>query len=153
MSKTPDNSSILDRSAGFMMGVTSRKMTQLFMQRLKPYDITPEQWMVLYCIQEKDGMIQKEIASRACKDKPTTTRILDALESKGLITKQTGPSDRRSFLVYATEKGRQLIAQTEEIERTAVKDVTSGLSKTEYDQLISLLRRIGDSIDHLTDKE
>jgi DNA-binding MarR family transcriptional regulator len=98
-------------------------------------------------------MIQKEIANRACKDKPTTTRILDALESKGLITKQTGPSDRRSFLVYATEKGRQLIAQTEDIEKKTVEDATSGLSKTEYDQLIALLRRIGDNIDNLTDKE
>ncbi|TNJ60665.1 MarR family transcriptional regulator [Paenibacillus hemerocallicola] len=153
MAKSPDNPGILDRSAGFMMGVTSRKLSQVFTQRLRLYDITPEQWMVLYCIQERDGMIQKEIAQRACKDKPTTTRILDVLESKQWITKQTGKSDRRSFLVYATDKGRELISQTEGIEIKTVKDATSGLSEAEYDQLLSLLRRIGDNIDHLTEKE
>lgn len=153
MAKSPGNPGILDRSAGFMMGVTSRKLSQVFTQRLRRYDITPEQWMVLYCIQERDGMIQKEIAQRACKDKPTTTRILDVLESKRWITKQTGTSDRRSFLVYATDKGRELIALTEAIEIQTVRDATSGLSEAEYDQLLSLLRRIGDNIDNLPDKE
>ena len=67
-------SSLLERSVGFMMGVASRKISQLFMQRLKPYDITPEQWIVLFYVHEHEGMIQTEIAQRTCKDKPTTTR-------------------------------------------------------------------------------
>lgn len=141
------------RSAGFLMGVTSRKMSQLFTQRLKPFDITPEQWSVLYCVRERGGMIQTEIARQACKDKPTTTRILDALEAKGWITKRPGRTDRRSFVVHASESGAELIARTESVERQCLEDATSGIGREEYNQLIRLLRRIGDNIDSLTDNE
>ncbi|CAG7646612.1 MarR family winged helix-turn-helix transcriptional regulator [Paenibacillus allorhizosphaerae] len=153
MSKQATNRSILDSSAGFLMGATYRKISQLFMQRLKPYDITPEQWLVLYCVGEQKGMIQKDIAAKASKDKPTTTRILDMLESKGLVIKQPGQSDRRSFIVHTTDKGKELIAQTEAIERKAVEDATAGMSTDEYNLLIGLLHRIGENIDHLNAKE
>ncbi|MEF3302817.1 MarR family winged helix-turn-helix transcriptional regulator [Paenibacillus sp. GYB003] len=153
MANEPTSSGILDRSAGFMMGLTSRKMSHLFTNRLKPYAITPEQWMVLYCVQEREGMIQTEIAARSGKDKPTTGRILDALEAKGFVTKRTGPTDRRSYHVFITETGRELVRQTAPIERQAVKDATSVLSEAEYEQLLALLRRIGDHIDQITANE
>ncbi|RKN82075.1 MarR family winged helix-turn-helix transcriptional regulator [Paenibacillus ginsengarvi] len=143
------SASILDRSAGFMMGLTSRKLSHLFTQRLKPYDITPEQWMVLYCIHEREGMIQTEIAARSGKDKPTTGRILETLESKGFVTKQIGKTDRRSFVVFITDAGKELLEQTEPIERQTVADATTALSTAEYEQLLLLLRRIGDTIDHM----
>jgi DNA-binding MarR family transcriptional regulator len=133
-----------------MLGVISRKVTQLFTQRLKGYDITPEQWVVLYRVQQQNGMIQKEIAERSGKDRPTTTRILDVLESKQLVLRKTGESDRRSFLVYATDKGRELIRQTEAIERLAMKDATAGFSREEHELLLKLLYRIGQNVDNLT---
>ncbi|CAG7627148.1 Transcriptional regulator SlyA [Paenibacillus solanacearum] len=153
MTKQAPPRSILDGSAGFLMGATYRKISQLFLQRLKPYDITPEQWLVLYCVHEHNGMIQKDIAAKSSKDKPTTTRILDMLESKGFVTKQPGLSDRRSFVVHATDKGKALIAATEAIERKAVEDATAGINAEEYELLIGLLHRIGDNIDRLNDKE
>lgn len=153
MSKPASNRNMLDSSAGFMMGVTYRKISQLFMQRLKPFDITPEQWLVLYCVREQDGMIQKDIAAKSYKDKPTTTRILDVLESKGMVVRQPGESDRRSFIVHATEKGKELIDETEALERKAVEDATAGINHAEYDLLIELLHRIGDNIDRLNAKE
>jgi DNA-binding MarR family transcriptional regulator len=38
----------------------------------------------------------------------TLTNILDRLESRGLIRRETNPGDRRSFLVYLTPKGRRV---------------------------------------------
>lgn len=153
MSMKENRSNVFEHSAGFNLGLTYRKMSQLFTNRLKPYDITPEQWTVLYCIRVKDGMIQKEIAELASKDKPTTTRILDVLEAKGLIYKKAGEADRRSFLVYLTDKGRDVAAQTETIEHQAVQDATAGISEDEYEHLLELLRRIGANTDRLNERE
>ncbi|WP_274361754.1 MarR family winged helix-turn-helix transcriptional regulator [Paenibacillus thermotolerans] len=140
---------ILDESVGFLMGVTYRKISNLFMQRLKDYGITSEQWLVLYCICERDGMMQKDIAERSGKDRPTTTRILDVLHEKGWIVKKAGDSDRRSFLVYATDSGKALIRETEQIERQTVREATAGITGEEYILLIKLLNRIGNNIDQL----
>ncbi len=140
---------VLDDSAGFLLGVTYRKMTNLFHQRLKPYGITSEQWIVLYCIHENHGLMQKDIAERTSKDRPTITRILDALSSKGLIKKEAGIDDRRSNRIYASDEGKALIEETADIEHRTVAEATAGLSTEEYELLIKLLNQIGETIKRL----
>ncbi|MFB9276131.1 MarR family winged helix-turn-helix transcriptional regulator [Cohnella cellulosilytica] len=132
----------LTRSAGFMLGTSYRKVSALFQSRLKPHAITPEQWSVLYQVNLEDGLIQKDIAERAGKDRPTTTRILDHLEQKGLVGRRTGDRDRRSFQVGITDKGKELIRETLPIERRANEEVRRCMSDEEYDTLIRLLIRI-----------
>jgi len=129
-------------AVGFIMGVTYRKIAALLQHRLKEHDITPEQWSVLNQIDQSEGLIQKEIADRTGKDKPTTTRILDLLEQKGLIHKQTGKQDRRSFVVFSTERGKALIRETIAIEQGVTEEVKRCMSEDEYRVLMDLLERI-----------
>ncbi|CAM4474366.1 MarR family transcriptional regulator [Paenibacillus phoenicis] len=129
-------------AVGFIMGVAYRKISALLQHRLKDYDITPEQWSVLHQIYQSDGLIQKEIADRSGKDKPTTTRIIDLLESKGLVRKQAGKRDRRSFLVFSTERGKELIRETLPIERSVTEEVKRIMDAEEYEKLMELLQRI-----------
>lgn len=143
----------LTRSAGFMMGTAYRKVSALFQSRLKPFDITPEQWSVLYQVHLRDGLIQKEIAERAGKDRPTTTRILDHLEKKGLVARKTGARDRRSFQVGITDKGRRLIRETLPIEKRANADVRGCMNEEEYDALIRLMIRIDQHMTHILERE
>ncbi|MFD0677343.1 MULTISPECIES: MarR family winged helix-turn-helix transcriptional regulator [unclassified Paenibacillus] len=151
MEKTTGNG--MEHSIGFNMGVTYRKLTNLLQYRLKEYDITPEQWSVLYQVARADGLIQKEIADRAGKDRPTTTRILDQLEGKGCIYKKTGENDRRSFLVHITDKGKLLIEKTLPIERQVINEVKEWMTADEYDLLLELLLRINNRMSELTDIE
>lgn len=127
---------------GFVMGVTYRKIAALLQHRLRDYEITPEQWSVLFQIDRSEGLIQREIADRTGKDKPTTTRIIDHLENKGLVYKEPGKSDRRSFLVFSTDRGKTLIKETCGIEQGVTDEVKSCLSEEEYDLLMELLIRI-----------
>lgn len=135
------------------MGTTYRKLSALFQNGLKEYDITPEQWSVLFQIDRSEGLIQKEIAKRSGKDKPTTTRILDHLEGKGLIYKKTGENDRRSFKVYITDKGKALIKETVPIEDQVTEEIKTCISSEEYELLMGLLIRINNHIEQITDGE
>lgn len=138
---------------GFLMGTTYRKVSLLFQNGLKEYDITPEQWSVLFQIDRTEGLIQKEIAKRSGKDKPTTTRILDHLESKGLVYKRTGEKDRRSFKVYITDKGRALVKETVPVEDKVTEEIMNCISSEEYEVLMELLLRINNHVDQITDGE
>lgn len=144
--KPHDNSQL---PIGFALGLTYRKVSGLFQHRLSPYGVTPEQWSALYQIDRSQGLIQKEIAERTGKDKPTTTRILDHLEKKGLIYKKAGERDRRSFLVYSTELGKSVIRETTSIEDSVTEDVRSCLTDQEYDKMLELLQRIRETISGL----
>jgi MarR family transcriptional regulator, transcriptional regulator for hemolysin len=142
---------------GFAMGITHRKLSALFQQRLGAHGITPEQWSTLNQIDRAQGLIQREIAERTGKDKPTTTRILDHLEKKGLIYKKAGEHDRRSFLVFSTELGQAVIRETTPIEDSVTADVKQCISEAEYDVMMELLERIrqhiGGKVGHADQQE
>ncbi|WP_206098471.1 MarR family winged helix-turn-helix transcriptional regulator [Paenibacillus montanisoli] len=130
------------QSAGFAIGLAYRKLSALLQQRLGEYDITTEQWSVLNQVYRTPGMIQKDIADRVGKDKPTTTRILDLLERKGLVLKQAGQQDRRSFLVFCTEQGASAMRETAPIEESVTADVRACMSDEEYALFMNLLMRV-----------
>ncbi|WP_308634884.1 MarR family winged helix-turn-helix transcriptional regulator [Paenibacillus silvisoli] len=130
------------QSAGFALGLAYRKLSALLQHRLSHYDITTEQWSVLNQIYRQPGMIQKDIADRVGKDKPTTTRILDLLERKGLIRKQAGEQDRRSFLVFCTEQGETIMHETTPIEDSVSAEVRTCMNEEEHALLMELLSRI-----------
>ncbi len=143
----------LDQSLGFTLGVASRRMSQLFAHRLKEYGISPEQWSVLHLIAGQEGLIQKEVAERSFKDKPTVTRILDVLEEKGLISRKPGEQDRRSFRLYPTDKGRAVALQTEPLERGVNGELAERLGEEAYYALVDQLKDIIRFADTLMEKE
>ncbi|WP_458119288.1 MarR family winged helix-turn-helix transcriptional regulator [Paenibacillus sp. Z6-24] len=140
-------------SIGFLLGSTYRKVSNMFSSRLKEYDITPEQWSILYYICAREGMNQKELASHAYKDQPTTARILDVLHRKNLIRKEIDPHDRRAFLVYPNEEGRKLMEKAHELEKEHNEKVASLMDPEQMQQLHELLRelrtRLEDKSNHL----
>lgn len=143
----------LERSLGFVLGVASRRVSLLLMQQLREHEISPEQWSVLYYIREEEGLIQKELAERSGKDKPTVTRILDALEEKGLITRKAAEHDRRSYRIYPTDKGMKLSELTEPIERAMNDQLAMVLGEDQYDSLIQQLNKIILQADALLERE
>jgi len=143
----------LDHSVGFLLGVVYRKLSLLLASRIREYDLTPEQWAVLFRVGERDGQIQKDIAERAGKDKPTTTRLLNALEEKGFITRQAGTKDKRSFVIRATDKGLRTIAAVAPIERATIRDACEGMTEETYESLMVRLAEINDNVERLLHQE
>ena len=101
-----------------------------------------EQWSVLLEVDSAEGLIQKEIAERTSKDHPTTTRILDQLESKGLVYKQKGKQDRRSYLVFSTEKAKPIIGAGKGYEQEMRSELLECVTEQEYEMMMELLHRI-----------
>lgn len=131
-----------DLPIGMLLGITHRKMSQQLSLCLKPYDISPEQWLVLYQIYQAEGLNQKEIAAKAVKDQPTTTRIIDLLDKKGWVQRVNSPQDRRAYLLHLTEAGRQLVEKTLPVERDVNLDFVKGLSSDELQQFRQTLLQI-----------
>jgi len=127
---------------GFMLGSAYRRISNRFARELKPYDITPEQWSVLFMIAGREGTNQKEIGEAAAKDQPTTARIVELLQKKGFVTKSVSASDRRAFLLYATEQGKALIEATLPLEQKNIAAAVDGLQPSQLEQLREILELI-----------
>ncbi|SDM98060.1 DNA-binding transcriptional regulator, MarR family [Fictibacillus solisalsi] len=134
-------------SIGFLMNQTSRKIIHLLMHRFREYDVTPEQWSVLYQLHKEGGINQKELARRTAKDQPTTARILDLLIKKALIQKQMSENDRRAFIVSLSDKGREITEQIAPIEESTMSEVVAGLEPKHVEQIKQWLHQMNENID------
>ncbi len=70
-------------------------------------DVTSEQYFLLYRLMQKDGVAQSELADNVLGDYPNITRHVDSLQKKGLVERQSDPSDRRKYLINLTALGRR----------------------------------------------
>ena len=68
-------------------------------------DITTEQWVLMDCLYEQDGMSQNELANESFKNAPTVSRIIDLLCKKGITERQRFDNDRRRYKIFLTNKG------------------------------------------------
>ncbi len=121
-----------------------RQYRQLATKSLQAHHagLSVDQWVVLKQISENNGSSQVEIGSSTVKDAPTTTRIIDQLVGKNLASKQLDPEDRRRYMVFVTEKGRQLIERLLPVVQAYREVPLRGFSPGEQKHLIGLLQRM-----------
>ncbi len=71
--------------------------------------------------------------------KPTVTRMVSELESKGYITRVDDPSDGRAFVVSITGPGRKALAQARGERASDVAELVDGLSPAEIGTIAASL--------------
>jgi DNA-binding MarR family transcriptional regulator len=85
-------------------------------------------------------------ASDLCKgisyDAGAMTRMIDRLESKGLIRRNRRPEDRRVVYLELTEEGTRAYPRMREVSMGVVNRFLQGFSATEARQLESFLSRM-----------
>ncbi len=86
-----------------------------------------------------------EISERLVEEMPGITRLVNALEQRGLIRREQWAGDRRQVLCQITTAGLRLLERLDPV-MDELDDATTGtLSPEEIDTLLSLLSRIRDS--------
>lgn len=138
-----------DDAIGRGITQTSKNIFRRLSVHLKEYDITPEQWTVLKRLGENDGVTQKELSSTSEKDQATLTRILDILERKRLMERKPNKEDRRSFLIYITESGKQLSLELFPlIEKIFNEEILVGINEEEIATFSRVLDKIKQNTAH-----
>ena len=112
---------------------------QFFKARLAPYGITPGQYGVLKCLWDEDGLTVKKLAERMYLDSSTITGLLDRMENKGLIKRQSSPSDRRALSVVLTPAGKALQEPVTQAIIDANQAVLKNMSEEEADSFLNIL--------------
>lgn len=101
--------------------------------QLRPFDIAPEQNLAILLLAERSPRTQSELGHALTKDKTNMTRLLGALERKGLVERENSEGDRRSLTVSLTASGRQLAARTRPIAARFQELLTTGISASDLD--------------------
>ncbi len=110
------------------------------------FDISVEQWSVLYHLWKEDGLSQQELCVRSFRDKPSITRLIDNMEKQGLVKRKPSPTDRRINLVMLTDISRQLRDSTTELANTTMNEGLDGVTKDEIETVKKVLQQVYDNL-------
>ncbi len=105
-------------------------------------DITPEQWLLLSKLHNRDGQSQVELGDSTYKNAPTISRIIDLLCKKGYAERHPFDGDRRKFKIYITGDGREVIKRTMPQVLNARSDGWSGLSSEDYEDFLRIINKV-----------
>jgi MarR family transcriptional regulator, organic hydroperoxide resistance regulator len=111
---------------------------------VEPHGITVQQFNVLRILRGggPEGLPTLEVGARMVEETPGITRLLDRLESKGLVRRQRCPKDRRQHLCWITKEGLDLLASLDEPVVTHSQKMLNGLTRQEQSELVRLLERV-----------
>lgn len=104
------NQVVLEKALPFLIHACYQQMRSITYKEFLQHglELTPEQWVVLVRLWEKDGQSQTALSESTLRDRPTMSRILDTMEKSGLVERCVDPNDARSRLVRLTRTGKGL---------------------------------------------
>jgi DNA-binding MarR family transcriptional regulator len=140
----------LDESIGYWLYRSQSRVSAALRQTFQDagYDLTPEQWSVLYRLQEQEGMNQIELSEKTHKDRHNITRILKQLDKRGYIEKRNDKNDRRAHLIYLTEKGRSFYENIQPLVVKHRERISRGINANDLFHLRQCLERITHNMSH-----
>ncbi len=111
---------------------------QLFRLQRHRYDkavvrLTVEEAILLNMVNERTNQISQNLAQVTGKNKSVVMRMLDSLESKGLLVRSQNPDDRRENLLTLTEQGEKVVRQYGKIERSLSEDLLAGAAEEDVE--------------------
>ncbi|MDM8269794.1 MarR family winged helix-turn-helix transcriptional regulator [Barnesiella viscericola] len=119
---------------GTTVGKLRNKLHRLMKQRYAAeaeVKLTVEEFILLNMIEAQTDQILQNIAIATGKNKSVVMRMIDSLEEKGLAKRTVNPEDRRENLLSITEKGIEVVAQYQAIEKRLSSDLLEGIPADE----------------------
>ena len=130
-----------------LIGRTQNILLKNYKAETRKFDLTPMQLGVLRKLyEEEDGLNASELVKRLLSDSSTMMLVIDHLEEKGLVKRQTDPNDRRVYHIILTEKAKKILPEAIEQTDKVNKFIHDNFSDKEIKTLRSCLIRIYDHV-------
>src|SRR5881628_100040 len=120
-----------------------RALQRLATRSIESSEVGLSDFAVMEMLLHKGPQPVNEIGRRIELTSGAITTAVDRLESRGLVTREAHPSDRRARVVRLTARGEEQAAKAFAAHKAAMDSAAAALSKTERTTLIQLLKKVG----------
>ncbi len=131
------------------MDITERKITKiarevekLVLLTLREEGVGTAEIDLIHAVRHNPGCTQARLAEILHADKAAIARRTKNLETKGYLVRRSDPKDRRSRLLYPTERAEELKSSKVEIETSFYEYLMAVLSREEAETFSALLDRL-----------
>lgn len=138
----PNQDHLIYGQPGHLIRRLQQIAVALFMAETKEFDITPIQYAALLAIRLHPGLDQTALVNIIALDRSTVGDVVTRLESKKLIRRAAGPSDRRTKVMLVTASGRQLLRKLDTRTRSVEQLILAPLGAGERAVFMAMMKRL-----------
>ena len=131
------------------MDITERKITKiareaekLVLVALREDGVGTAEIDLIHALRHNPGCTQARLTEILHADKAAIARRTRNLEAKGFLVRRDDPNDKRSQLIYPTERVETLKSSKAEIEASFYEYLLSTLTAAEAETFAALLNRL-----------
>ena len=140
----------LQRSPGPLIRRVHQIGVSIFADEFTGYDITPLQFSILWTLNGHPGLDQITLAQAVALDRTTCSNIVNRLEQRGYIRRETDPNNKRAKLGYLTDLGRKTIESAKGPMDKVQKKLLQPLSSEEKKLFLKFLGKLAESNNELS---
>jgi DNA-binding MarR family transcriptional regulator len=100
-----------DAGLASALRVSLARLTRRLRRQAAAHSLTPTQFATLAAVERHSGITPGELAELEKVQPPSMTRVIAALEDRGLMTRTPHPTDRRQVTVTVTEAAKTLLKE------------------------------------------
>ncbi|WP_242182719.1 MarR family transcriptional regulator [Sphingomonas sp. CARO-RG-8B-R24-01] len=130
------------RAPGRLLRRLDKTMSAYVESRIEGRELTYQQWVAIKVV--RDGMVGNagELARELGLTTGATTRLIDVLETRGLMTRDRSGEDRRVVRLVSTDLGGATVAKLQDNVVSAWNEVMAEFSQAEAQQFVDMLARV-----------
>src|SRR5215472_5057932 len=126
----------------FLLVQLGMEAARQFAEQLGPLGIQPRHAGMLLRLAANEGKAQQVIGDLIGLNPTQMVFLVDELEGRGFVERRRNPADRRSYGLYLTPAGQDMLSKVFEAGRVHQARFGASLSHSEQRQLTELLSRI-----------
>ncbi|MGP3959293.1 MarR family winged helix-turn-helix transcriptional regulator [Nonomuraea sp. 3N208] len=100
-----------DAGLASALRVSLARLTRRLRRQAAAHSLTPTQFATLADVERHSGITPGELAELEKVQPPSMTRVIAALEERGLLARTPHPTDRRQVTVTVTEAAEKLLKE------------------------------------------
>jgi MarR family 2-MHQ and catechol resistance regulon transcriptional repressor len=107
------------------------------------HGLTPAEFAIVEALYHKGPLLLGDVQRKVLVSSGGTTFLVDRLEKRGLVERQSCPSDRRARYAALTREGMALMKRVFPVHAEAMREAMAGLGPNEQRTVTALLKRLG----------
>ena len=148
METNKNNNLLLSHQLCFALYSTSNSVMRAYNKRLKRYNLTYTQYLVLLVLWEKPGTTIRYLSEKLQLSSGSLSPVLKRMQNNGLLLKVRSSRDERTVYLNLTQKGNELKGKVSKIQEEV--SCQTGLTHQDYSDLRDAIKELNKVLE-LTD--
>lgn len=126
----------------YLLAASSEQASAQFHAHVRGQGLRVPEWRVLACLVDNDSLMITRLARLSLMEQSRMTRIVDQMDARGLVQRETDAEDKRRVRVRLTEEGRKLASALVADARAHEARLLSALADTDAARIKKVLQTL-----------